>query len=153
MEPLTALAVATSVVQFADFGVRLLNEAAQVYQSADGQTSQSVHLATIARDLNELSSDVEAKSTALIRSGRHLNPTEQILLRLCRECRGICAQLDEALGRLRTGKKSSGGLNFAMESFAVALRSVWERERILGLRGKLSDVRQQMMMASLAVLW
>ncbi|KAK3985883.1 hypothetical protein QBC44DRAFT_403817 [Cladorrhinum sp. PSN332] len=153
MEPLTALGLAAAVVQFADFGVRLLSGTVRVYHSTTGQKSEHVVLATISWDLNELAKSIEIKSKSLIQHTKPLTPTEETLLRISKQCQDTTARLNNLLQRLQANRKCSGRFDLVKESFFVTARTYCSSRHIHGLHASLVDIRQQMMMASLAVLW
>ncbi|KAI3317150.1 hypothetical protein HD806DRAFT_541551 [Xylariaceae sp. AK1471] len=151
MDPLTAVSLAAAVVQFTDYGVRLLSEGVRVYKSVSGMTSDVVELTTIAQDLGHLSQSIQEKSSQLTDPRKPISESEQSLLRLCGTCQNVSAELATAVSRLQT--QSTKKLNLAVESFEVALRKFWARDRIVDLRNRLSEIRQQMMMAMMMYLW
>ncbi|TRX88264.1 hypothetical protein FHL15_010831 [Xylaria flabelliformis] len=93
MNPLDAISLAAAVVQFTDFGVRLLSETMQVYKSVSGMTSQTVELKTIKDDLRQLSQSIEGKSAQLAVPIKPPRKSEQNLLRLCRTCQELSTEL------------------------------------------------------------
>ena len=54
MEPLTALSVATSVIQFVDFGSKLLSNSRKLYKSADGVLQENLDTEVLTNDLQKL---------------------------------------------------------------------------------------------------
>ncbi|KAK4220645.1 hypothetical protein QBC38DRAFT_175641 [Podospora fimiseda] len=153
MEPLTALGLAAAVVQFTDFGVRILTESIRVYHSLDGQTLEHVQLSRVSQDLSELAGKIQENATNLPEPGRPLRSTEQIFVRLAEQCQDISNQLNNILERLQVRRKSNSRIDLAKESIFVALRAYRSSSQISSLRESLSSIRQQMMMASLTVLW
>ncbi|KAK4160717.1 hypothetical protein QBC43DRAFT_292730 [Cladorrhinum sp. PSN259] len=123
MEPLTALGLAAAVVQFTDFGVRLLTDSVRIYQSVDGQTLQHVQLARISDDLSQLARNIEEKAVNLTQARRSLRPTERILVRLSEESQSISNQLSSILDRIRIDRSSNSRIDLARESIFAALRS------------------------------
>ena len=51
MEALTALSVASSVIQFVDFGCKLLSQSRQLYKSAEGILTENVDIEILTQDL------------------------------------------------------------------------------------------------------
>lgn len=151
MDPITAIGVAAAVVQFTDFGTRLLTDAMEVYNSVSGQASEDVELATISNDLQLLCRSIQDKSSRLTDPRKGPSSSEQTLLRLCSTCLQLTHELDAVIKQLRA--RGQGKLKVAVESFAIALRKFWSREEIANFRLRISDVRQQMMMAMLTFLW
>lgn len=64
MDPLTALGLAASVVQFLDFSGKLVSGAFVLYKSVDGATSLNSCLEHIARDLSQLCNKMGAEANA-----------------------------------------------------------------------------------------
>jgi hypothetical protein len=54
MDPLTALSVAFSVVQFVEFGIKILETDTEIYHSASGTSVQSAVIEDVTRDLQGL---------------------------------------------------------------------------------------------------
>jgi hypothetical protein len=60
MDPVSALGVAASVVQFIDFAEALFSGTYQIYKSATGQTKFNFDLMTITTSLNTLNNDLRS---------------------------------------------------------------------------------------------
>ncbi|KAK3997832.1 hypothetical protein QBC44DRAFT_364028 [Cladorrhinum sp. PSN332] len=97
MDPFSALSVAAGVIQFADFGARLLTRSVQIYHSEDGLTREEDELDSVSRNLRELAQNIQSTSTDLIRSQRSLRPAEQTLIRLSKECERIATEISSGL--------------------------------------------------------
>ncbi|KAI1735239.1 hypothetical protein F4680DRAFT_435889 [Xylaria scruposa] len=151
MNPLDAVSLAATVVQFTDFGVRLLSETAKVYKSVAGMTSDTVELKTIEDDLRQLSQSIQEKSAQLADPIKPPRESEQKLLRLCRTCQTLSTELATVVGRLRT--HGTGRVNLAVESFEVAVRKFKSHDKIKDLRSRVSEVRQEMMLTMTVFLW
>ena len=150
MDPLAALSLAACVVQFTDFGIRLLSESHAIYKSSSGQTLRSIELSTVASDLSLMSEEVEQQSRKLA-SSSPAGRSELTLVRLCGECKVVSQELQKAVAHLRAD--GSGSINLAIKSFVVAVKGFWSSDKINGLRDKLVEIRQQMMMAGIVCLW
>ncbi|KAK3324886.1 hypothetical protein B0H66DRAFT_587764 [Apodospora peruviana] len=83
MEPLSALSIAASVVQFVDFGRRLFGEGVEIY--TEGRSSRNLELSAIAADFENLSREVNEKSR-LLPAGPP-GTSQDTFLRLCKECK------------------------------------------------------------------
>jgi hypothetical protein len=149
MEPLSVLAVAAAVVQFVDYGTRLFTDAREIYKSSPNQTKNRVELTAVSQDLARLSNEVDARSKSL--NLGDVGDSEEVFLRLCRECKGISDELQESLAKLQA--RGTTKFERAANSFFVALKSVWSAKRVEELAERLKEMRQQMMMAVLVFLW
>ncbi|RYO85379.1 hypothetical protein DL766_000452 [Monosporascus sp. MC13-8B] len=61
MEPLSALGIAAAVVQFADFGYRVVKGAYGAYESSSSRVVGDIELTTASHDLSQLLKNAEAK--------------------------------------------------------------------------------------------
>jgi len=146
------------VVQFIDFGARLLTQTRDIYRSPSGHTHEAVKLSVVASDLTQLVHNIELQSASLPRSGR--GTSNEILLRICAECQDVSLSLQRAIGELRihehdTPAASTGfGAKFdrGFQSFAAALREIWSSNDIHILQVRLAELRSQLTAASLALL-
>lgn len=174
MDPVSALGVAAAVVQFVDFGVRLISSTGQLYRSASGHTEEEVYLTTIASDLSQLARCVRSEATSLsdIKTDGIGGPYSTLRI-ICEECEEAAQQLDAAIRKVRKedsvapftfGKTDSqfsyshknlsnrGNLRKFVNTFPDAIRYVtsFDAER---WRKRLSDLRTRMKTAMLGVLW
>lgn len=147
MDPTSALAIAAAVVQFVDFTARLLSETHNVYKAGLGSTVEDVVLTDITTDLAKLSTEVENKSTVLIRTNESRSTSQETFLRICGECKIVCAELNSLVEKLSV--KNPG----TFKSFQVAAKRIWSKERILSVKERLNEMRQQMMMAAIVCIW
>jgi len=169
MDPLTALSISAAVVQFCDFGYRLLKNAHEISKSASGEVTEYIELSAVSCDLTALVDDVECKlgqyksmsgetaqhigSTAqsgLDEIKAHRGSTEDVFFRLCRECRETQHELQTILRKLRGQGHSK--LAVAASSWMAALRAVVAASDIEALAERLSQLRQQIMLALLSLL-
>ncbi|EHK42170.1 hypothetical protein TRIATDRAFT_146839, partial [Trichoderma atroviride IMI 206040] len=130
-DPLSALGLASNIVQFISFGSTLLSKGLEIHKSADGALVKYSELEAITMNLEELSRGL----------GRRYEPTTQTsqqLQNLCQGCRTVITELLEALQNLKADSKHS-----RWNSFRQALASVWSQDKIQGLLGRLDTYRQQ----------
>jgi hypothetical protein len=131
VDPLTALSVAGTIVQFVDFGTKLISRSKELYQSVDGALGVNKELEKIVEDLSKLlvklQRPVRLKNTS---SGNDLD--EDALESLCTACRNVA---NEMLKRLE-GLKVNGN-NGRWKCFGKALKSAWSRHELETLRRRL----------------
>ncbi|KAK4446194.1 hypothetical protein QBC34DRAFT_412097 [Podospora aff. communis PSN243] len=153
MEPLSALGVATSVVQFVDFSSKLISGTFEIYKSAGGELGRNSAIETLTKQLVGLSERLEAslaESSSSSSSNSNSNtlasrsPNEQDLHQLCRECNGAASELLGALARLR------GQPQNVWSSFRHALRTLWTEDQIDSLQRRVDRFREQISMFILA---
>jgi hypothetical protein len=141
MDPLTALSVAGTVVQFVDFGTKILMKTRQIISSAAGATTVNAELELLTQDLVKL----------IVKLGRPLRKSdarggesedEQALENLCDECRKVANELLHHLNGLKVTKKKANGKGPVWESLAKALKSAWTADEVESLMRRLSMFRQ-----------
>lgn len=88
MDPVSALGVAASVVQFVDFASSLVCSTYEIYKSASGGSAASVDLETITISLKTLTIDVQ-KSLDRAASGKELSTSDLELKKVCSDCHAV----------------------------------------------------------------
>ena len=139
MDPLTALSVASSIVQLVDFTQGLFRSTYRIYKSTTGRSESNVDLQTISTSLKTLSSDL-AKSVEQARSdtGKESSSNEEQLLDLSKNCAGVAEKLIAALDQLTAQK-----IHNIWDSFDVAVRSVTSNKQVKYLSKRLEFYRQE----------
>jgi hypothetical protein len=155
MDSLSALSVAAAVVQFVDFGSRVLSDACHIYESSSGQTSVNLELSTATDDLSRLMDDVQSKAEkakSLNTAGPDgLDDSEEIFLRLCRECKEISGKLRHSLEKFRAS--GANKIDLAVKSVLLSVKGVMAENDIKTLKDRLGQIREQMKLAVLIFLW
>ncbi|KAF2656648.1 hypothetical protein K491DRAFT_370353 [Lophiostoma macrostomum CBS 122681] len=141
MDPLSILAVATSVVQFLDFAGGLLGETAKIYKSAEGFSDERADLHRVTKELIRLKGSLECPIQAKAASVH-----EDDLQSLCAECNRAAQELIQTLESIRDRGSSR------WRSCLSALKSVWNENQIESLRKRLDAYRQQMGLSILVIL-
>ena len=97
MEPLSALAVASAVVQMVDFGAKLFSKSVELYKSAEGSLPINVELSSIVEDLSQISDGLVASHGL---KEEQLTEDEVALIRLASQCNSLAHELMSDLQRL-----------------------------------------------------
>ncbi|KAK6085066.1 hypothetical protein SCUP515_00884 [Seiridium cupressi] len=166
MEPVTALGIASGVVQLVDFASRLISKGYRVGHSiVTGEaTDDVVALGDITSNLQELTRDLKPQATRnhlqqeaqehnrnridrlIVRQGKRWmrnapesNRPEEELERLRRECNDVSQELLGALGTLMI-RESEG----KWKSFRQALGSVWKQREIQNFERQLERIRSKL---------
>lgn len=148
MEPITALAVASNVVQFVDFGTKLISASTELYRNR--ALFRYEELQQQADDLKDLSVTLQMRFRAF--AAREVN-TEDTLTGLSNA--KIIPMLERAVDRCSTcatklsaatEKLSVKGLHPRWESFTAALKSVLREADIRALSEDLNNAKADMHM-------
>jgi hypothetical protein len=143
MDPLSALSVAAAVVQFVDFGARLLSNTAENYHSSSVEIRSREDVEEISRDLATLNEEVQSKSHLAVGS------SEKIFVRLCQRCADVAKELAECVEVVSSQSRSGR----AFQSFFLALREGRSVDKIKSLRIRLEQIQQQMVTAAMVFMW
>jgi hypothetical protein len=102
MDPLSALSVAAAVVQFVDYGTKIVSKGRELYKSADGALSENIKLDTTATRLPSLSSTFEdsLRRNQFGLSQGPLYKNDHALQEICKECIELSNQLAVRLEKL-----------------------------------------------------
>ncbi len=120
MDPVAAIGLAGTIVQFVDFSWKLLSETRDLYDSSTGVSADNDVLEKISKDLTNLNDALTAPSTAGAIPDRLRN--------LACQCKGAAEELFEVLDKIKIK-----GSRRKWKSFMQALRSVWKKEQIENL--------------------
>jgi hypothetical protein len=137
MDPVTAVGLASSVVQLLMFASGLLHKSKEIYNSADGATNTGNELDIVARTLAELSDQIIMKQSTAF-SCDVQSKTEKQLQQLCEKSRDVSSSLMDALEKVKQGSNSTH-----WRSFRQALRFVWNESKIKTLAAQIEQYRRE----------
>ena len=139
LDPLTALGLASNVVQFLGFAGSIFMTSAQLYRSADGVLSEDADLTTATHDLVELNTRLKRS----LRRGNDLSTVsddEKPLEDLISGCVAVAQELLTVLGKLRIQ-----GLRFrTWKAIRKGVRSVLKKAELESLQNRLALYREEL---------
>ncbi|KAH7360260.1 hypothetical protein BKA65DRAFT_492710 [Rhexocercosporidium sp. MPI-PUGE-AT-0058] len=127
MEALAALGLAAAVVQFVDFGSRLVSKGQQLYHS--GALLDNVEIEDTATRLQALVEPLQASQG------------EDPIVVICKACVSVSQELVNFLGRL---KMPTGNSHERWKSFRQALKSVSSKEKVKEIKLRLDSLRGEL---------
>jgi hypothetical protein len=133
MDPFSALSAAASVVQFLDYGIRVMSKSRELYTAVDGALSANV-------EIEEASARLQGLSRALSLQGS-LDETDAALDTICKECIVVSKDFISALEKL---KVPDGEKHKKWQSFRLALKSVLGKEKIDEMADRLAKLRSEL---------
>lgn len=136
MDPLTAVSLAGTIVQFVDFSSKIVSKGYHLYTSGEGSLPENERL-------NYVTSDLKALSMRLKHHDRLGCSTkdEQALEDMASRCSAISDELLAKLEKLRVSKNAK---HRRWKSFRQALKSVWSKEDLDRLAATLREYRDQL---------
>jgi hypothetical protein len=133
MDPLTAIGLASNIVQFIDFSTKLIHGAKEIYDSATGATEENQRLENVTAEMQTLSLKL------LTPQGVQQTEDERALSRLAAECKILS---DHILALLKSIKPKD--LNSKRQSVWAALKSKWNERERQELEERLKNCRSQL---------
>lgn len=141
MDPLTALSVAGNVVQFVDFGIKLLKGAEKMYKSSAGALPANKELELITTDLRS----VLPKLTIFAGSNQAppdpADPETVFFMEICGEAKSIATELIEGLEKLKV-QQGLAGHQRVFSSVFKAIKSAWSRRELGTLQTRLASLKE-----------
>lgn len=173
MDPLTALAVAAAVVQFVDFGSRLVKRTWDVYKNEGmkdledrkakelqkPKKQRSTHLIStetendqlegISNELKQLAQSMR-DSTEIHHDHRPPTKAENDLLRACEESEKVNVELQDLLAKIskRPTSKRENAVNYRLP-----VARIWGQDKIGQMEHRMEDLRRLAMGSVLVCLW
>lgn len=142
-DPLTALSVAGTIVQFADFGSRLFSEGKELYKPTQGVLAANDELELVTSDLRALIVNIEPWSSSIDRArplAKEEAEKQERFQRICAEAVMLADDLIQRLDQL----KIRVGKGRKRESFRKAIQSAWSRDEIVSMNRRLASLKDAM---------
>lgn len=159
MDPLSALAIAAAVVQFAEIGGKLIATGWYRYKQQRQQKEtdlqvQEAQEKELQKALDELTLFTRTIRESKDRITPHFSsgPAHSHLVRLCEDCEEISEDIDEILTENSTHKTRNRAQNGHGRGQA-ALRGPWNPSRVETTQHRLSALQQRTMSTILLCLW
>lgn len=144
MDPFSALGLAANVVQFIDFGTKLISESHEIYKSTTGTSTGMVELETIYTDLNNFAKGLQTPDHSSNRT-----PEDESLRQLAASCLTVADELLAIVSALKVDAKSH---HRKWRSVRHAIKVTWKQGDIDNLQKRLADFRGQLTIRLLAIL-
>lgn len=132
MDPLTAVGLASSVVQFASFAHEIVSIGKEIYKSATGSRQESVEVGIMLEDLAKLHQSLRYEWKS------HRTPEEATLFSLVEQCEPIYKELQKVLKSVVVQ-----GSRLKWRSLCAAVKLVWKEGEINDLEKRLQRMQRQ----------
>jgi hypothetical protein len=143
LDPFSALGLASNIVQFIDFGCKLLSTGRELHNSTDGVLESNIELEVITKDLIDLDEKLMRSSGLLtLRS-----ESERALQTLAASCKKDAERLLSILDNFKVSGPSP-----KWKSLRKGIRILWKKEEIEELLARLDRARSQLNTHLLAIL-
>jgi len=138
MDPISALSLSAAILQFVDFGGKVVVTAYKAYQSTDGATQENLTLTELTATLQNF----QARLAAPRAPPTQHNADQKAIEELSAKCRDIAADLLELLGGLKVNVKDKG-LHRTLVSLRQGYRSVLKKGKIARYEKSLGEIAVQ----------
>ena len=138
MDPLSALGVAASVMQFVQFGSSLVSRSRQIY--TQGALLDHAECGRATSRLQELAEQLIAHFNELESLGT-LSSDSKALQAICARCLELSTELLSRLSAIKVDEKQKSR---GWKSFRHALKSVCSKDKIDGIARKLLACREEL---------
>jgi hypothetical protein len=136
LDPFTALSVASEVVQFVDFSIKIVSKGYRLAKSATGQLREHEHMEAAAERLRDAAQRVDRLLSASPESD-----ADQALKTICNGCKEVSEELSNELSKLRLPE----GCKYRYwKSFRQGLKSVWAKSKLEAVKERLAELRQDL---------
>lgn len=134
MDPVSAIGLASSVVQLITFSTDIISKSREIHRSAAGSLVENVELETIARTLQSQSRRLAVHAS----KDRFPSGTSKEIVACCEQVRSSSKELIDTVESLQRNGASS-----RWKSFYQALKSVWKEQDIAEYLRRLEMHRRQ----------
>lgn len=144
MEPLSALTVACAVIQFVDFGSKLVGTSIEVYRSADGTPEDIVEIEALADHAEQLS-----RKLSLSNQTRMLSTSAQDeagLRQLASRSEKLANEIVVILSKIK------GQPYQAWSAVRVAIKLKWTEGKVKNLQTRLDAVKSEIWLQMLCMV-
>ncbi|PMD63790.1 uncharacterized protein K444DRAFT_626482 [Hyaloscypha bicolor E] len=142
MEAIAALGVAGNVVQFLDFGQKLISTSLEIYTAGTGVTVSNKESETLLKDFIE---SIDTVSENLLQYDTRLGEklpqatAQNGLQDIINDCRNLAAELLVRFEKLKLQRKPG-----RWQSTAKAVQCMWQDSELVGLQQRLSKYQSQL---------
>lgn len=128
MDPLTIIGLVSSIVQFVDFGFKVVSKTVEIYQSGN-MDEEVANIDSATRDFNLILANLTAVPVS----------SDKALNEICESCKISATKLKKALDKLQVN-----GKKHVWRSLRTALQTIWDRKEIEELEKQLGMFRSQL---------
>jgi len=141
LDPLTALSLASSVVQLTEFGIKLVTGSVELYHSANGSNAETSDLEVKIAYVRKLAEKVDYPLEPSD-DGGPASKNRGELRELAKSCKSITSDLVLVLDGLKVKKSAGAARKWESLQKAVAAQTPWNKDKIASLDKRLRVVQQ-----------
>lgn len=145
LEPFTALALAGNIIQFVDFGTKIIATARRSYKSPDGMLPENLEVVQVTTELERLTIIICAplligpSTEEASEEQSAFQQISQMCNEVSREIKNQIAKLTSDKPQLNSGEREK--LHHKFRSFRIAIRGAWTEAERSALLKRLDIIR------------
>jgi hypothetical protein len=144
LDPMSALSVAASAVQFVDFSIKMVSKGKKIYKSTSGALEENLQPSRSAEMLVRHKEGVwNSLRVGAIRPPLAISDSQADLLELCENCLEMGGKLAD---RLRSLEVKEGEKHRRWKSIRQALKSEWGKKEVNEMRDSLTGYKSDLML-------
>jgi hypothetical protein len=136
LDALSVVSLAATIIQFVDFGSKIVSKGYHLYESTDGVLPEYARLGYLIADLKSLNARLQTHEKLSC-----FTKEERALEDLSSKCSALAKELLERLEKLNVEPNTK---NRKWKSFRQALKSVWSKKALEQIAATLSEFRNQL---------
>lgn len=140
MDPVTAVGLAASILQFIDFSWSLVQGSYEIYRSEAGTTPENAHIRNVILDLRQVTEDMDSDIKG---QTKH----EKALRKLAQKCQDLSSKLAKILEEL----KMKGDTRW--ESLRIKWKSMRKEKDVAIIEKRLIEYRAEIMLRLNLMIW
>ncbi|KAK7983218.1 hypothetical protein PG989_010620 [Apiospora arundinis] len=160
MDPLSALAIAAAVVQFADIGGQLMVRTWRKYRekdkqnetSSEGQWIQETELEDALKELTLFTRTVRESTDRVVSPQAISKPAEAQLVKLCKECESIAEYFQDVLTAAKNRPDQKPNQRGSRDESDL-LSGLWAPGMVGKMQGDLNALQQRVTSTVILCLW
>lgn len=133
MDPITAIGLASNIIDFISFSWDIVNGAAEIYRSANGALTENDRIGTIIGDLNRIAEDL-GKGKSI----QGQTKAEQAVKELAEDCKDDSEAILKLLEKLKIQ-----GRRTVWKSVKAKFKSLMSADEMDALKGRLQEYRSE----------
>ena len=154
LDPLTAISLSGSILQFVDFGSKVISGSYEIYQSGKGALQENLEIENITKEVNRL--NVKILSSETEPPSPHLNALSQddaSLRKLAESCKLVADDLLDMLQELKARPSSGRSRKWTSFRAAVANQTPWNKDKVQNLEKRLHRIQEHIIRRLMFMMW
>ncbi|KAG4428595.1 hypothetical protein IFR05_015919 [Cadophora sp. M221] len=139
LDPLTAFSLAGTVMEFIDFGCKIISTTRELSQSRNGASEEVNNHEVITRDLLSLSEKLEASVEECFVDGVSYTGSDEALKKLCEGCDSLSKKMLKRLDKLKI--QDGAGKRATLKQ---AIKTLWSHNELSEIAAQLASYQRQM---------